>query len=173
MGGVYVIVAYVVSPPKQAAYLGLTGAVFSIASVAGPLLGGILTDKLSWRWWFVHWPELRIMVPLITRTQFLHKPSNRRGRSGTLFDFLSNTLICETCPGYAPRDISTDGSSRDCYATGSIHMLPTCFAVGWRKQAMELLRCRRVLDWVDIVDHSVHHNPELPKRSSSTRRSDS
>ena len=51
LGGVYVIVAYIVSPPKQAAYLGLTGAVFSIASVAGPLLGGVLTDKLSWRWW--------------------------------------------------------------------------------------------------------------------------
>lgn len=53
LGGVYVIVAYVVSPPKQAAYLGLTGAVFSIASVAGPLLGGILTDRISWRWWCV------------------------------------------------------------------------------------------------------------------------
>lgn len=53
LGGVYVIVAYVVSPPKQAAYLGLTGAVFSIASVAGPLLGGVLTDTISWRWWCV------------------------------------------------------------------------------------------------------------------------
>lgn len=53
IGGVYIIVAFVVPPPKQAAYLGLVGAVFSIASVAGPLLGGVLTDRLSWRWWFV------------------------------------------------------------------------------------------------------------------------
>ena len=53
IGGVYIIVAFVVPPPKQAAYLGLVGAVFSIASVAGPLLGGVLTDQLSWRWWFV------------------------------------------------------------------------------------------------------------------------
>ena len=54
IGGVYIIVAFVVPPPKQAAYLGLVGAVFSIASVAGPLLGGVLTDRLSWRWWFVN-----------------------------------------------------------------------------------------------------------------------
>ena len=53
IGGVYIIVAFVVPPPKQAAYLGLVGAVFSNASVAGPLLGGVLTDRLSWRWWFV------------------------------------------------------------------------------------------------------------------------
>lgn len=53
IGGVYIIVAFVVPPLKQAAYLGLVGAVFSVASVAGPLLGGVLTDTLSWRWWFV------------------------------------------------------------------------------------------------------------------------
>ena len=58
VGGVYVIVAYVVSPPKQAAYIGLTGTVFSIASVAGPLIGGVLTDKLSWRWWSVYHPPI-------------------------------------------------------------------------------------------------------------------
>ncbi|KAL8890820.1 MAG: hypothetical protein Q9215_002046 [Flavoplaca cf. flavocitrina] len=74
LGGVYVIVAYIVSPPKQAAYLGLTGAVFSIASVAGPLVGGVLTDKLSWRWCF--WINLPVgAVALLLFLFFFQTPS--------------------------------------------------------------------------------------------------
>lgn len=50
-GGVYTIIAYIVPPAKVPQYIGLVGAVFSFASVAGPLMGGVFTDQLSWRWW--------------------------------------------------------------------------------------------------------------------------
>lgn len=39
-------------PAQRARWQGLFGAVFGLASVIGPLLGGFLTDNVSWRWNF-------------------------------------------------------------------------------------------------------------------------
>lgn len=60
-GGVYTIIAYIVPPEKVPAYIGLIGAVFSLASVAGPLLGGVFTEQLSWRWWYAQFLSLKVV----------------------------------------------------------------------------------------------------------------
>ncbi len=45
-------VSDLIEPRERGRYQGLFGAVFAACSVAGPLLGGVITDALSWRWIF-------------------------------------------------------------------------------------------------------------------------
>ena len=49
--GVYTIIAFSTPPRQRPAYTGLLGATYSVSSVIGPLLGGVFTSQISWRWW--------------------------------------------------------------------------------------------------------------------------
>lgn len=50
--GALIILAHSVPLRKRPMYTGLIGAMFGIASVAGPLMGGAFTDHATWRWCF-------------------------------------------------------------------------------------------------------------------------
>ena len=47
-----IIMADIISPRERGRYMGLFGAIMALATVGGPLLGGVITDAIGWRWNF-------------------------------------------------------------------------------------------------------------------------
>jgi MFS family permease len=50
---VMIIISDVVSLKKRGTYQGIVGMVVAMSNSLGPLLGGIFSEKVSWRWCFV------------------------------------------------------------------------------------------------------------------------
>jgi EmrB/QacA subfamily drug resistance transporter len=89
MVGAQAIIADIVPPRERGRYIGLIGAVFAVASVAGPLLGGFLVDNLSWRWvFYVNLPVGALAVVIVATRLHLHTPHVRHQ-----IDYLGFTLL--------------------------------------------------------------------------------
>jgi EmrB/QacA subfamily drug resistance transporter len=76
---VQIAMAAMISPRERGRYSGLLGGVMAVATVGGPLLGGLLVDTswLGWRWCFyVGVPFAVVALVLLQRT--LHLPVTRR-----------------------------------------------------------------------------------------------
>ena len=89
------IVGDLVPPRERGRYQGLFGAVFGATSVLGPLLGGLFTQHLNWRWvFYVNLPVGIVALAVIAAV--LHIP---RRRTKHLIDYLGTFLIASvaTC----------------------------------------------------------------------------
>ena len=83
------VVGDVVPPRERGKYQGLFGAVFGVASVAGPLLGGVIVEATSWRWiFYVNLPIGLIALAVIGSTL----PATQ-ARSHPVIDYLGAGLL--------------------------------------------------------------------------------
>jgi len=85
-----IILADIISPRERGRYMGLFGAVMGVGTVGGPLIGGLLTDSLGWRWnFYVGVPFAIIAIILLQKTLKLPKLTGRK----VSIDYLGAVLI--------------------------------------------------------------------------------
>ena len=87
---VQVVIASIVSPRERGRYSGYIGAVFALATVSGPLIGGFVVDS-AWGWrgcFFVGLPVALLAFVVLQKT--LHVPTTKRE---VHIDYLGAILI--------------------------------------------------------------------------------
>jgi EmrB/QacA subfamily drug resistance transporter len=83
------VIGDIVAPRERGRYQGLFGAVFGVASVGGPLLGGVLVQAVSWRWiFYVNLPVGLVALAVIRSTL---PSSSARGRPS--IDYLGAAML--------------------------------------------------------------------------------
>ena len=85
-----VLMADIISPRERGRYMGLFGGVMALATIGGPLLGGMITDAWGWRWnFFVALPVAIVALILVQVT--LHVPA--RPKKKPTIDYLGIVLL--------------------------------------------------------------------------------
>ena len=85
----FAIIADLFPPAERGKWIGLNSAAIAVAGAVGPLLGGVLTDNLSWRWVFF----ANVPLGLLTIGLLLGRVPSRRMRGTPRIDFGGIALL--------------------------------------------------------------------------------
>ena len=78
------IIGDIFAPSERGKYQGFFGAMFGVAFLIGPAIGGLITDNISWHWiFFVNIPLGLIVLFVIWRTLPTHRVEGASSRSTT------------------------------------------------------------------------------------------
>ncbi|NKQ26781.1 MDR family MFS transporter [Streptomyces galbus] len=89
MVGVMAIIGDLIPPRERGKYQGMMAAVMAVAMIAGPLVGGTITDHWGWRWaFYINLPLGVVSLGLISAV--LHLPK-KRSKAG--IDYLGVVLL--------------------------------------------------------------------------------
>nr|WP_179665769.1 MDR family MFS transporter [Nocardioides panaciterrulae] len=86
---VQVVIASMVTPRERGRYSGYLGAVFALATVSGPLIGGLLVDTVGWQWCFFAGLPVAVLAFVVLQ-KTLHLPVVKRE---VHIDYLGALLI--------------------------------------------------------------------------------
>jgi EmrB/QacA subfamily drug resistance transporter len=90
---VFATIGDLYSPAERAKLQGVFAGIFGVASVVGPVIGGYLTDNLSWRWvFYVNVPVGLLAVAVV----FVTLPSVRHSASWRDIDFAGAFTLTAT-----------------------------------------------------------------------------
>ena len=147
------IVADIISPRERGRYQGYIQMVFVVASVAGPLLGGVFADHLSWRWVFYVNIPIGVVALTVVSTTLPRTTTDRHPRidwlgAALLGGSITSALLVTTWGG---RDYAWDSAEIVGLAVAAVAML-VAFVAQERRAPEPILPLRLFRDPVfDVV----------------------
>ncbi|KIA75331.1 hypothetical protein HK57_00210 [Aspergillus ustus] len=96
LGGSVLMISYIAEPKKRPVLIGMWMSVFMFSTILGPLIGGVFTTEVTWRWCF--WINLPVGGPVLALiVVFFKVPKHIKPAPATWWEILRQLDI----PGFA------------------------------------------------------------------------